>query len=97
MQFQYVDVKALSSSPATSEKIHVYKSGENKGKTRKLKAKPARIGLLPVSEKTIWTWVRDGKFPKPLRLNGRTIWRMSEIELWLSEQLDKVSTVAMEA
>ncbi len=92
MEYQFVDVKFLSSSPATAEKIHVYKSGENKGKTRKLKAKPAREGFLPVSQKTIWTWVRQGKFPVPIRLNGRTVWRMSDIEKWLGEQESKATT-----
>lgn len=78
-----VDVKYLASAPATPEKIHVYKTGENAGKTRKLKAKPARQGLLPVSEKTIWEWSRDGKFPKPLKMNGRTVWRLSDVQDWI--------------
>ena len=83
----FVDVKFLSSAPATPEKIHVYKSGENKGKTRTLKAKLARVGLLPVSEKTIWTWVREGKFPSPIRLNGRTVWDLSIVEAWIAERI----------
>lgn len=93
MQYQYIDVKYLSSSHATPEKVHIYKSGENTGKARKLKAKPAREGLLPVSEKTIWTWVREGKFPRPIKLNGRTVWRISEVEAWISKQVDKATTV----
>lgn len=87
----FVDIKFLSSSPATSEKIHVYKSGENKGKTRTLKAKPARVGLLPVSQKTIWTWVREGKFPSPIRLNGRTVWNLSNVKEWIAEQESKAT------
>ena len=78
-----VDIKYLSSAPATPEKIHVYKTGVNAGKTRKHNAKPARQGLLPVSEKTIWEWSRDGKFPKPLKMNGRTVWRLSDVQDWI--------------
>ena len=85
-----VDVKYLASAPATPEKIHVYKTGANAGKTRKLKAKPARQGLLPVSEKTIWEWSRDGRFPKPIRLGGAggkvTVWRASDVQKWIEEQ-----------
>lgn len=86
MQYQYVDVKYLSSAPATPEKNHLYKTGENAGKIRKLNAKPSRNGLLPVSEKTIWTWVREGKFPRPIRLNGRTVWRLSDVNTWIDAQ-----------
>ncbi|WP_256732929.1 AlpA family transcriptional regulator [Acinetobacter sp. SwsAc2] len=56
---------------------------------RKVNAKPERVGLLPVTEKTIWTWVREGKFPKPLKLSSNvTVWRMSEVEAWIEEQAD---------
>lgn len=97
MVVQYLGVKEIASSPATPEKLHVYKSGENKGKTRKLKAKPARQGMLPVSEKTIWTWVRDGQFPKPIKMNGRTLWRLSDIEEWIAIQEQKATIATMEA
>lgn len=31
--------------------------------------------------KTIWTWVKQGKFPKPIKLNGRTLgWKQEEVE-----------------
>lgn len=87
---KFTDVKKLTSAPSTPEKIHEYKTGVNKGKTRKLKAKTAREGILPVSEKTIWTWVREGKFPQPIRINGRTIWRLSDIEQWIAQQAGEV-------
>lgn len=48
---QFYRAKQIASAPATPEKIHVYKTGENAGKTRKLNAKPARQGILPISEK----------------------------------------------
>lgn len=85
MQFKdkFVDVKYIASSTATPEKTHVYKTGEQAGKSRTLKAKPAREGLLPVSEKTIWAWVSEGKFPKPIRLNGRSVWRLSDVTSWI--------------
>ncbi|MEK5751369.1 AlpA family phage regulatory protein [Acinetobacter variabilis] len=87
MQTQlFVDVKFLSSAPATPEKTHRYKTGKNVGKIRKLSAKPSRRGLLPVSEKTIWTWVREGKFPSPIRLNGRTVWLLSTVNDWINSQ-----------
>ncbi len=84
---QYARVKQLASAPSTPEKIYTVKTGENAGMKRKVNAKPERVGLLPVSEKTIWTWVKQGKFPQPIRMSGNvTVWRMSEVQAWIEEQ-----------
>lgn len=85
---QYARVKQLSSAPATQEKIYTVKTGKNAGMKRKVNAKPERVGLLPVSEKTIWTWVQQGKFPKPIKMSGNvTVWRMSEVQAWIDAQV----------
>uniref|UniRef100_C6E2B8 Phage transcriptional regulator, AlpA n=1 Tax=Geobacter sp. (strain M21) TaxID=443144 RepID=C6E2B8_GEOSM len=35
---------------------------------------------VPVSKTTILTWVREGKFPKPIKLSGRcTVWDLEEV------------------
>lgn len=84
---QYARVKQLASASATSEKIYTIKTGENAGMKRKVSAKPERVGLLPVSEKTIWTWVKQGKFPQPIKMSENvTVWRMSEVQAWIEEQ-----------
>lgn len=37
-------------------------------------------GPIPVSKSTWWQGVRDGRFPKPLKLGPRTtVWRVEEI------------------
>lgn len=36
-----------------------------------------------VSKDTIWRWRRDGDFPKPIKLGGKTSrWRSSDIDAW---------------
>jgi prophage regulatory protein len=36
-----------------------------------------------VSKDTIWRWRREGDFPKPIRLGGKTSrWRLIDIEAW---------------
>ncbi|MFA0349672.1 helix-turn-helix transcriptional regulator [Vibrio sp. 10N.222.55.C6] len=36
--------------------------------------------------KTIHGWVRAGKFPQPVRLNGRTVgWKQDDVEQWIEE------------
>jgi len=40
----------------------------------------APIGPIPVSKSTWWAGVKDGRFPKPLKLGARvTVWRVEDI------------------
>jgi prophage regulatory protein len=46
-----------------------------------------RQGLLPVSKNTIWRWVREGKFPTPIKLGQRTtVWDSEAVELFIEKQ-----------
>lgn len=41
--------------------------------------------LVPVSHATLWRWVRDGKFPKPVKLSANvTAWRAADVQAWLA-------------
>jgi prophage regulatory protein len=43
---------------------------------------------IQTSGPTIWRWVREGKFPKPIKLGPRTsAWRESDIELWAKDPM----------
>ena len=70
---KYVQEKVITTAPATPEKIHICKTGKSAGQSRKFKAKPARNGLLPITSKTLWLWVKQNKFPQPFSLNGLTV------------------------
>lgn len=40
-----------------------------------------------VSRATVWRWVREGRFPSPIKLTqGSTRWRLSDLEHWEAEQ-----------
>jgi prophage regulatory protein len=39
-----------------------------------------------VTNDCIWRWVRADKFPKPIKLNGATRWKLIDIEKWESEK-----------
>ena len=44
-------------------------------------------GILPFSGATLWRRVKDGTFPKPLKLEGNiTAWRVGEVRQWLEAQ-----------
>lgn len=38
-----------------------------------------------VSRPTIWRWLKEGQFPKPVKLAGSTRWRLSDLEKWEQE------------
>lgn len=41
---------------------------------------PQVLSLVPVSKSTWWAGVRDGRFPKPVKLSERvTCWRASDV------------------
>lgn len=44
------------------------------------KAEPPIPALIPVSKSTWWQGVKDGRFPKPVKLGPRTTaWRVEDI------------------
>lgn len=55
--------------------------------TVRMKDLSAAIGL---SHSTIFRYVHDGKFPKPIKINPRvSLWKWSEVEAWLDQQAKK--------
>jgi prophage regulatory protein len=43
-------------------------------------------GILPVSSATLWRMVKDGRFPKPVKLSaGVTAWRAADVQQWLEQ------------
>lgn len=84
---EFIRMKQLASYPAKEATIHIYKSGANKGKAKHINARPATRGLIGVSDKTIWQWVKRGQFPAPIKLTESiTVWRLSEVKAWMSSK-----------
>jgi prophage regulatory protein len=43
--------------------------------------------LFKVSPATIYRWIKEGKFPKPVRLGANMVrWKASDIEVWIVER-----------
>lgn len=48
----------------------------------------APLGPVPVSASTWWAGVKDGRFPKPMKLGSKTtVWRAEDIQQLLAEGL----------
>ena len=42
---------------------------------------------LNISRISLWRWSKEGKFPQPLKVNGRAFgYRVQDVENWLDEQ-----------
>lgn len=47
---------------------------------------PQVLARVPVSPSTLWRWVREGKFPKPVKLGVMTsAWRASDVAAWIAK------------
>ncbi|MFK0335391.1 helix-turn-helix transcriptional regulator [Rhizobium sp. NPDC090275] len=38
------------------------------------------LDLVPVNERTIARWVKAGRFPAPLKVGRRVMWRLSDLD-----------------
>lgn len=48
---------------------------------------PDVLRLWPVSDATLWAYVKDGKFIKPTRIAKRAVaWRLGEVLDWIENQ-----------
>ena len=44
-------------------------------------------GIVPVSRATIWRWIKQGKFPRPVKLTDHvTAWRLADVRAWCESQ-----------
>jgi predicted DNA-binding transcriptional regulator AlpA len=49
----------------------------------RLMSKSEVLSVTGVTYPTIWSWMRDQKFPRSRVVGGRVRWRSDEIEKWL--------------
>ena len=47
---------------------------------RDLRSTKHRGGVIPVAESTIWRWVSEGVFPRPIRMNGVNVWDAETVD-----------------
>ncbi|ECP8567741.1 AlpA family phage regulatory protein [Salmonella enterica subsp. enterica serovar Teko] len=45
--------------------------------------------LLQMTDKWIYKLIKDGVFPKPIKLGRSSRWLKSEVENWLQERIDQ--------
>lgn len=44
--------------------------------------------LTSIARSTIWLWVKEGRFPKPIKVSPRvTVWKLFDIQQWQEHQV----------
>jgi predicted DNA-binding transcriptional regulator AlpA len=52
-----------------------------------LLSKAQVLKKVPVTAPTLWSWVRQGKFPRPRAISpNKTVWLASEVDAWILAQ-----------
>ena len=51
--------------------------------TDKLLSRKEVCKFVGVSQQTIWRWVKDGRFPKPLKTVRRVVWKEADLQAWI--------------
>lgn len=54
-----------------------------------VREKAIRESIYPVSRNTIWRLVREGKFPKPVKVEGATLWRRDQVLAWMERHAEQ--------
>lgn len=45
----------------------------------------ALVEKLQMGRSTLWAWVKQGRFPQPIRCGKYTAWRASDVQEWLDK------------
>jgi prophage regulatory protein len=52
---------------------------------------PQILELVPISASSLWRWVRDGMFPRPIKLSEHcSVWRVQDVRAWMAAQTAEV-------
>ena len=49
-------------------------------------------GPLPIDRSTLWRWVKEGRFPKPVKIGpNTTAWRAEDVRRFLADPLQPIA------
>lgn len=57
---------------------------ESEKRNKVLISKKQLLAIIPLCERTIYNFERDGKFPRRIAISSRkVVWDLSEVEAWI--------------
>lgn len=83
LKHEYLRMSDLATTAERKTRQYTTKDGTQ----RIIKGQPAKRGLLPFGESTLWTKTRKGEFPAPVKLSDRiTAWKTIEVLEWMKSK-----------
>lgn len=76
---QYLRMADLANQPERKAKTYTTQSGQQ----RTVSAKAATRGITGFSAKHIYHLINQGKFPNCIKIGRASLWRLSDINVWL--------------
>lgn len=56
--------------------------------------RPEIAPLIDISPATFWRWIKNGKFPKPVKMGANsTFWRVGDVRAWMADHLAQSAAV----
>ena len=52
---------------------------------------PVAARMLAISRSTLWSRVKEGRCPRPIRWDGCTVWRVRDLEAFVDDLGDEVA------
>ena len=77
----------LANQPEREAKTYITQSGQQ----RTVIARPASHGITGFSSKHIYSLIKIGHFPAPVKMGRASLWRMSEINSWLESHANQTN------
>lgn len=54
-----------------------------------IRERQLRPSIIPIAHSSLWRMVKDGRFPRPVKLSERvTAWKTDDVIAWVAEQGD---------
>ncbi|MBK3393221.1 helix-turn-helix transcriptional regulator [Psychrobacter aquimaris] len=78
---QFLRMSDLANCPEIKARTYTTQSGRQKTVT----AKSAKRGIVGFSSKHIYKMIRQNRFPAPIKIDGASLWRLSDINKWIEK------------
>jgi predicted DNA-binding transcriptional regulator AlpA len=76
---QFLRMSDLANCPERRARTYITQSGHQ----RIITAKKARRGIVGFSSKHIYKMISENRFPAPIKIDGASLWRLSDINEWI--------------
>jgi predicted DNA-binding transcriptional regulator AlpA len=83
----FIRIRDLCSSKGRTGQTRAYTTKDGQTRTYRTGQQEPRQGLLGVGESTLRDWIKQGRFPAPIKLSPTvSVWRVEEVRAWMEQQ-----------